>query len=185
MIAAAIGACEIAFWVVLLSGLTARYVLGQARVGAVLLVCVPLVDVVLLAVTVIDLANGTRAGQTHGLAAVYLGFSVVFGPTLIRGADQRFAQRYADGRPAPTRQEPPEDGLAVHWRLWTRCVLACVLAGVVLGALVLIAGGPGQTRALWANGGWFAQLGGICVLWFLLGPAWTGAAERLRGRAAR
>jgi hypothetical protein len=34
MIAAAIVVCEVAFWVLLLSGLTARYALGRVRLGA-------------------------------------------------------------------------------------------------------------------------------------------------------
>ena len=54
-------ACEIAFWVVLAAGLVARYGLRRRRLGAILLACVPLVDVVLLVATVLDLSRGARA----------------------------------------------------------------------------------------------------------------------------
>lgn len=181
MIAAAIVACEAAFWVLLLGGLTERYLLGRARLGAVLLVCVPLTDVVLLAVTAADLARGSRADWTHGLGAVYLGFSVVFGPALVRDADRRFASRFADGPPGV----PAADSPLRQWRLWARCLLASVLACGVLAALVLVAGDPEHTRALWLNGGWFAQLGVLCVLWLLFGPGLTSVSRHGRGRVTR
>lgn len=184
MIAVAIVVCELAFWLLLLSGLTARYVLGRAHLGAILLVCVPLTDVVLLVVTGIDLAGGAQADWSHGLAALYLGFSVVFGPSLVREADRRFARRFAAGAAESTAPTAADDRLAAHWRLWARCLLASALACGVLGALVLVGGDLERTRALWAGGGWFAQIGVLCVLWLLLGPVWTAVSRQLQGRAA-
>ena len=174
MIAVAIVVCEIAFWVLLLGGLTARYPLRRPRLGAILLVAVPLVDAVLLAFTAVDLARGTRAEWTHGLAAAYLGFSVVFGPTLVRDADRRFAKRFGGEVPAAPQQG---GALAHELRLWARCLLASALAAAVLGLLVLIGGDPEQTRALWDGGGWFAQLGFISGVWLLLGPVWTAVGR--------
>ena len=69
MMYAVIIACEIGFWVVILAGLAARYLLGRRRLGAVLMACVPLVDLVLLVATVIDLRRGGQAELVHGLAA--------------------------------------------------------------------------------------------------------------------
>ena len=97
MIVVVIVAVEIAFWVLLAAGLIARYPLRLPRVGAALLVCVPLVDLVLLGATVIDLRGGATAGVAHGLAAVYLGVSVGYGHRMIRWADVRFAHRFAGG----------------------------------------------------------------------------------------
>lgn len=107
MILAVIAACEIGFWVVLLAGLATRYLLRRRRLGGVLLAAVPLVDLVLLGATVLDLRDGATAGFAHGLAAAYLGFSVVFGPSMVRVADERFAHRFAGG-PPPGR--PPRTG---------------------------------------------------------------------------
>jgi hypothetical protein len=173
MIAAAIVACEAAFWMLVLGGLTARYVVRRRHLGATLLVLVPVVDLVLLAVTAVHLAGGAEADWTHGLAAVYLGFSVVLGPELIRSIDRRFAQRF-DGAPRPVPARTP---VAAEWSLWGRCVLACVIAAGLLGALILVAG-PEQSRALWDNGGWFSQLGAVCVIWLLFGPLLTTASRR-------
>ena len=63
-------ACEIGFWVLLGAGLAARYLLRARLLSTALLIAVPLVDVVLLAATAIDLRRGGQAGLTHGLAAV-------------------------------------------------------------------------------------------------------------------
>jgi hypothetical protein len=47
MIAASILACEAAFWVMPIAGLTAGYRLGRHRLSTALLVCVPLDDIAL------------------------------------------------------------------------------------------------------------------------------------------
>ncbi len=107
MIVQLIVACEILFWVFLGAGLTARYLLRRPTLGAVLLVGAPLVDVVLLVATTIDLRGGAEASWSHGLAAAYIGFSVAFGHSIIRWADGRFAHRFAGG-PAP--RSPPGTG---------------------------------------------------------------------------
>ena len=112
MIAATIVACEILFWVLLLGGLTARYVARRRRLGAVLLAAAPLADVVLLAVTAVDLRAGSEADWTHGLAAVYLGFSVAFGPMWMRNADERFAARFGGIAPAGPVRRPARRPLA-------------------------------------------------------------------------
>ena len=184
MIAVAIAVCEAAFWVLLLSGLTARYVFGRARLSNVLLLCVPLVDLVLLVVSTVDLARGATADWTHGLAAVYLGFGVIFGPSIVAAADRSMARRHGVAEPQPDLRAAGESPLAAHWRLWLRAVLASLVAGAVLGAMVLVAGDAERTRALWAGGGWFAQLGALCTVWLLLGPAWTAAAQRIPLRLA-
>src|SRR5918999_5442410 len=116
MLVALIVATEIAFWVVLAAGLVARYLLGRRRLGAILLAGVPLVDLVLLTATVIDLRGGATAEVGHGLAAAYIGFSVAFGHSVIRWADARFAHRFAGG---PPPQRPPRHGRArarYEWR---------------------------------------------------------------------
>jgi hypothetical protein len=179
MIAAAIVACELAFWLLLLGGLATRYGLGRARLGAILLLGVPAVDVVLCAVTAIDLAGGARADWTHGLAAAYLGFSAAFGPLFIRGADRRFARRFGDVPREAPRRTAFEDRIATEWRLWLRCVTACLLASAVLGVLMLLADDAQRTRALWADGGWFTQLAAVCFAWLLLGPGWTPGSRRI------
>ncbi|WP_353682039.1 hypothetical protein [Thermobacillus sp.] len=91
MIAAMIIACEIGFWLFVLAGLACRYLIGKRRLGGVLLASTILVDVALLIFTTIDIRNGATAGFFHGLAAVYIGVSIVFGKQMIRWADGKFA----------------------------------------------------------------------------------------------
>lgn len=60
MLYAVIITSEVLFWVFLLAGLTARYPLRSPRLGAALLVCAPLVDLITLAAAVIDLRGGAE-----------------------------------------------------------------------------------------------------------------------------
>src|SRR5690606_34973067 len=101
MVAALIVSCEIGFWLFVVGGLACRYLLGARKLGAALLSSTILVDLALLTFTVVDMRNGAVATFFHGLAAVYIGVSLVFGPGMIRWADERFAHRFAGG-PKPT-----------------------------------------------------------------------------------
>jgi hypothetical protein len=180
-LAGLIALCEAGFWVLLGTGLLARYLLRLRRTSVVLLAGTPLLDVVLLVAAVLDLRRGGEASVVHGLGAAYLGFSVAFGHRLIRWADQRVAHRFAGG-PPPDR--PPRSGpgrVRHEWREWGRCVLACAIAAAVIGLLSLVAGSPERTAALWAApGGWLPRLGLVTAIWFLAGPLWTMLSPRAR-----
>ncbi|MFI7488542.1 hypothetical protein ACIBXA_09175 [Micromonospora echinaurantiaca] len=169
MLVAVIVACEIGFWVVLGAGLLARYPLRRPRLGAALLVCVPLVDLVLLAATAVDLRRGATADVTHGLAAAYLGFSVAFGHSMVRWADQRFAHRFAGG-PPPVK--PPRAGWArtrYEWREWGKGLAGWAIACGLLGAAILWVDDAERTREL-AN--WIGKLTLAIVIWLVAFPLW-------------
>ncbi|MFJ9023368.1 hypothetical protein ACIRPU_25880 [Streptomyces sp. NPDC102259] len=148
MIVGLIIACEVAFWVLLAAGLAFRYVFRMPRLGLALLLCEPLLEVVLFAVTAIDLKNGAEPDWRHGLAAVYIGFTVGLGHSTVRWADARVAHRFAGG-PPPVR--PPKYGRAraVHeWKVAGRWTLAALVAVALLQAAVRYVGGDGETGSL-------------------------------------
>ncbi len=164
MLVAIIVACEIGFWVLIAAGLVARYALGRAKLGGALLVCAPVVDVVLLVATVIDLSRGATAEFAHGLAAAYIGFSVAFGHGLIGWADERFAHRFAGG-PAPSR--PPRCGRARvqhEWREFRKAVLAWSISSTLLATAILVVGDAARTAELQ---GWLVRLGVVLAIWSL------------------
>src|SRR5699024_3231363 len=81
-------ASEIGFWVVLILGLATRYLLRWRKVSTILLLGVPVLDVFLLSLISWDLLlNDTVADFTHGLGAVYLGFTIAFGRQIISRVD--------------------------------------------------------------------------------------------------
>ena len=171
-------ACEIGFWVVLGAGLLARYVLRMPRLGAVLLVCTPVVDVVLLVATVFDLRSGGEATSVHGLAAIYLGVSVAFGHTMLRWADQRFAHRFAGG-PPPVK--PPKHGLAkirYEWREWGKFAVAWAIACSVMLLLMYVVATPERTQALWGQMQGMTLVGGI---WLVGWPLYHTVTELAKG----
>lgn len=174
-----IGACEVGFWVLLVAGLAARYLLRARRLSTVLLVGVPALDVVLVTASLVDVASGSPPGLTHGLAAVYLGFTVAFGHATIQWVDARFAHRFAGGPPPP---RPPRYGAAkvVHeWREWGRIVLAwgVALTGMLVTATVAGTGVPALGRwpddPMWNWGAWLVP---VVLIWFAVGPLWTTVA---------
>ncbi|MGD9990927.1 hypothetical protein [Pseudonocardia sp.] len=174
-----IAACEIGFWVLLGAGLLARYVLRLKRTSAVLLLLVPVLDLVLVTASIVDVAGGTRPGRTHGLAAVYLGVTIAFGHSMIRWADVRMAHRFADG-PAPVK--PPKFGpakVAHEWREWRKMLVAAVIAVVVVAVIAVVAGLGVPAPAAWLSDpfwAWGARVVLATVIWFAVGPLWTTIA---------
>jgi hypothetical protein len=160
MIYAAIVACEVGFWVVLLAGLATRYGLRRPRLGGALLACVPLVDLALLIFSAVDLRRGGPAGTGHGLAAVYLGVTVAYGHRMVRWADGWFAHRYA-GAPRPPRA--PRAGASHAHREregWRRHLLAWAVGCALLLAGVASVGDLERTQALLGiAAGWTVVLG--------------------------
>ncbi len=173
-------ACEIGLWVLLGLGLSLRYVARLRLLSTLVLAAIPLLDVVLVVATAVDLHRGAPAGITHGLAAIYLGFSVAFGPALVRWADVRFAHRFAGG-PPPVR--PPRRGPERQrhlWREWSRVVIAAVITSAVLGGLILLVASPEQDGPLaW----WIGRVWIVVGLWLLFGPVWEAGRNHATSEA--
>lgn len=142
-----------------------------------------MIDLVLLAVTVLHLRSGATATTEHGLAAVYLGFTLAYGRRLVAWADVRFAHRYAGG-PAP---------VALHGTSYTRkcwgdvlrtVSAASVSAGLIVGVQRWI-DDPTRTNAL---DQFFPILGIVCaveVLWALSYTVWPKGAPRHGARVVQ
>lgn len=179
-VAALVVACEVAFWVFLAAAVVARYALHWRRTSTVLLLCEPLLEVILLVATVGDLLRGAEPTWTHGLAAVYLGFTVGFGKLTVHTVDAWVAHRFAGGPPPEPR---PREGAAVRgyeWRLWGRVVVAWLVSCGVLGVLMLIATEPEQREVL---AGWAGRASVVLVGWLVLGPVWTEVSSRARAES--
>ncbi|MFD3589896.1 hypothetical protein [Streptomyces sp. NPDC058683] len=147
MIVALIIVCEVAFWVLLAAGLAVRYLLKRRRLSVVLLLGEPVLELVLFVVTAVDLRNGAEPGWEHGLAALYIGFTVAYGHYTIRWLDGHAAHRLA-GAPRPPK--PPRYGMARarhEGGLWLRTVLMAAVACALLQAAIWYVG-DGDTSSL-------------------------------------
>ncbi|WP_234313818.1 hypothetical protein [Streptomyces sp. NBRC 109706] len=141
-------AAEVGFWVVLGAGLTVRYGLRAPRVGGALLCAVPLIDLTLLVATAVDLRRGAEMGTGHGLAVLYLGFTVAYGHYVIRWADGHAAHRFGGG---PRPAKPPRHGRARvghEWRLLRLTLLAVLISLVVAQLMVWYVDRPGTTEGM-------------------------------------
>ncbi|MET9374454.1 hypothetical protein ABZX98_09940 [Streptomyces sp. NPDC002992] len=173
MIVALIAICEVGFWVLLAAGLATRYLLKMPRAGLALLLCEPLLEVVLLVVTAIDLKNGADPSWKHGLAAVYIGYTVGHGHRTVKWLDGHAAHRFG-GAPPPVG--PPRYGMARarhEGRVW----LGSVTAGAVASGLLLLAawyvGPDGNAESLkaWIFVAWRAVgIHGLIALSYALWP---------------
>ena len=173
-IVALILGCEVGLWVLLGLGLVARYPLRMRTLSTLLFAAIPLLDVVLVVAVALDLLGGAEPRPVHGLAAVYLGFSVAFGPSTVRWADVRFAHRFAGGPPPVKPAKGTPERVAALWREWSRVVVAATIASAVLGVLVLFVATPEQSGQLsW----WIGRLWAVVGIWLVAGPLWESGSQ--------
>ncbi|MFJ7662673.1 hypothetical protein ACIQXW_09745 [Lysinibacillus sp. NPDC097162] len=83
---------EIAFWIVILIGLVCRYRFKKPKLSIIFFALTPVIDLLLVLLTAMDLRAGTPASISHGIAAVYIGVSIAYGKTMITWADEKFQQ---------------------------------------------------------------------------------------------
>lgn len=172
-------ACEVGFWVFLFLGLFARYLLKRPRLSKGLLLCVPLMDLVLLCASILDLSNGATAEFAHGLAAAYLGFTLVFGPSLIQWADEHMAHKFSNA-PKPNRPAHGWEYTLYEWKLWLKGVMASVIAAALLFAAIFFIDHPQKTEAL---SEWFYILSSLLFCWLLLYPLWYTVFPKKQSRS--
>ncbi|MFJ9849902.1 hypothetical protein [Streptomyces sp. NPDC101150] len=148
MVVTLIIVCEVGFWVLLVAGLALRYLARMPRTGAAVLLMEPLLELALLTVTAIDLKNGAPADWKHGLAAVYIGYTVAYGHYTINWIDGHFSHRFAGG-PPPVK--PPRYGIARarhEGKLWLRTVLMVAVAAALLQTAIWYVGDDGDSASL-------------------------------------
>ncbi|MFF8597584.1 hypothetical protein ACF065_01460 [Streptomyces sp. NPDC015232] len=184
MIVTLIVICEVGFWVLLAAGLAARYLLRMPRLGLALLLCEPILELVLLVVTAIDLKNGAEPSWKHGLAALYIGYTVGHGHRTVKWLDGHAAHRLGGG-PPPVK--PPRYGMARarhEGRVWLGSLVGGAVASVLLLAAMAYVGGDGDTSGLksWMYGAWRAVgIHGLIALSYALWPKKDPTADRAAG----
>ncbi|MFK0231703.1 hypothetical protein [Streptomyces vinaceus] len=186
MLVALIIACEVGFWVLLAGGLALRYLARMPRLGAAVLLCEPLLELALLVATAVDLRNGGEPSWTHGLAALYIGYTVGYGHYTVKWLDRHAAYRLAGGPKPPG----PAYGKAraVHeWKLWLRTLAGAAVALGLLQAAIWYAGGAAGTEALesWQYAalrvlGIHAVIAATYTLWPRKAPAGQPRKESVR-----
>ncbi|MFG3348149.1 hypothetical protein ACGF1Z_24210 [Streptomyces sp. NPDC048018] len=181
MIVTLIVICEVGFWVLLAAGLAVRYLLRMPRTGLALLLCEPLLEVLLLVVTAIDLKNGADPSGKHGLAALYIGYTAGHGHRTVAWLDGHAAHRLAGG---PPPVGPPRHGMARarhEGRVWLGSVLAAAVASGLLLLAVWYVGPDGETGSLrgWITIAWQAAgIHGLIALSYAIWPKKDPSAKR-------
>ncbi len=173
MIVTLIVVCEVGFWVLLAAGLATRYLLKMPRTGLALLLCEPLLEVLLLVVTAIDLKNGADPNWRHGIAALYIGYTVGHGHRTVKWLDGHAAHRLG-GAPPPVG--PPRYGMARarhEGAVWLGTVTAAAVASGLLLLAARYVGDDGNTDGLrsWILVAWRAAgIHGLIALSYAIWP---------------
>ncbi|RKN74927.1 hypothetical protein [Paenibacillus ginsengarvi] len=178
MITAFIIGCEIGFWALVLAGLICRYVLRLKPLGAALLLCAPVVDLILIVATVIDLRNGATATAIHGLSAIYIGVSIAYGHRMIQWADVRFAYRYAGGSPPVPKPKHGIEHARYERRMWFLHLLAWAIGCLVLLAMILFVNDTDRTNALYGTLRLWSLIVGIDFLYSFSFSLWPRKSKR-------
>ncbi|TYR81319.1 hypothetical protein FZC66_05525 [Priestia megaterium] len=150
-------ACEIAFWLVIVAGLVARYVWKKEKLGLMFLALTPVVDLLLLLITGVDLYNGAVATIAHGVAAVYIGVSIAFGKSMIKWADERF-QYYVTKQGSKPLKRYGMDHAKHGLKGWISHLIAYVIGAALLASIIYFVDDPTRTEAL----------SGILKIWSLV-----------------
>lgn len=140
-------ACEISFWIVIALGLVTRYVLKQNKLGLIFLALTPVIDLILLVITGIDLYRGAAATTAHAIAAVYIGVSIAFGKSMIEWADERFQYYVTKEGPKPLKRFGM-DHAKHQLKGWLRHVIAYLIGAGLLAGMIYVVGDPSRTEAL-------------------------------------
>lgn len=139
--------CEIMFWIVIVLGLVTRYVFKLNRLGLFFLALTPVIDLILLIITGIDLYHGATATQAHAIAAVYIGISIAFGKSMIQWADERFQYYVTKQGSKPAKRFGMEH--AKHYmKGYVRHVIAYVIGAGLLAGMNYFINDPTRTAAL-------------------------------------
>ncbi|MDU2241574.1 MAG: hypothetical protein E7E23_13415 [Paenibacillus sp.] len=150
--------CEVAFWIVIIAGLSVRYGLKRPKLGLALLALTPVIDLLLFVITGVDLYNGAAATTAHGIAAVYIGVSIAFGKSMIDWADRWYRYLIAGEKEA---RPPKRYGLEFakqELRGFLRHALSFLIGGALLLGMITFIDDLGRTEAL----------GGILRVWGLV-----------------
>ncbi len=140
-------ACEIAFWLVIILGLVVRYVLKKDRLGLFFLALTPVIDLLLLVITGVDLYRGAVATMAHGIAAIYIGVSIVFGKSMIKWADERFRYYVTKEGPKPVKRYGID--YSIHYlKGFGRHILSYIIGAGALVAIIYFINDASRTEAL-------------------------------------
>lgn len=140
-------ACEIAFWVVIVLGLSLRYIFKKKKLGILFLALTPVIDLLLLIIIGLDLYRGSTATMAHAIAAVYIGVSIGMGKSMIKWADERFRYYVAKEGSKPIKLYGIEYSMH-NLKGWGKHVLSYLIGAVFLVGLIILINDATRTEAL-------------------------------------
>lgn len=140
-------AAEIAFWIVILIALVCRYRFNKPKLSIFFFTLTPVIDLLLILLTAMDLKAGTPASASHGIAAIYIGVSIAYGKTMITWADEKFQQWFLKIQIEKQRLTGLAKGI-YEVKMLGLHVLAYIISTSLLYAMIVFIGQHTDTSSL-------------------------------------
>ncbi|RUL52036.1 hypothetical protein [Lysinibacillus antri] len=164
-------AAEITFWIVIIAGLFARYIMKWKKTSILLLLLTPLIDLALIALTVVDLKNGAIATTAHGISVIYIGVSIAYGKTMIAWADEKF-QTWILKRPSTKQTLFGIEKGKHELKMWLRHLVSFAIGSVMFWAIISFVGTESTEaiRGIWKTWSIVLLIDGAISLSYILFP---------------
>ncbi|GGB02495.1 hypothetical protein ERX37_00580 [Macrococcus hajekii] len=138
-------AAEMGFWLLILLGLYFRYKLHKPKLSLVFFIMAPIVDVLLLIATALDIKRGGTVGLAHALSAIYIGFSVGFGRNLIAKADVMYRE-YILKENVPSEKLYGKEHRKKYFEGTIRHLITYLVGAGLMYAFIVYVGDADKTR---------------------------------------
>ncbi len=164
-------AAEVAFWIAIIAGLFARYVLKRKKVSILLFLLTPIIDLALIALTIVDLRNGATATVSHGLAAIYIGVSIAYGKSMIAWADNKFQTWFLKKSSPKNTLVGLEKGI-YELKMFARHIIAFVIGSAIFWFIITFIGSSSTDAitGVWKTWSLVLLIDGIISLSYLIFP---------------
>ena len=174
LLAISIVIVEVLFWFCLVGGLALRYIFQKHRLGLILLILTPLIDLVLVGITLWELSEAGSSRFIHGFSAFYIGFTIAFGPRVVSAMDHKFKSKYSKEEDEGKGRNPqsfkaPSERYEDEMKDWKRCILgAAITLSILIAGLIIV----GHAGSFWIYY-WMIVMVFTVVGWWVIGPVRT------------
>lgn len=155
---------EIAFCFFLLTSIIFRYKFGFKRISILMLIMTIIINILQMLAIFVHLFYGAKPTFFHGLTAVFIGFSLVYGRRTIQWTDEWAAYKWSSGS-KPVKVEKSVD---INYQ-WNEFYRVCLCIGLVTGLILISFFFVPFKDAFWLIY-WLIVNVSIVIFWLFIGP---------------
>ncbi|HHD1096128.1 MULTISPECIES: hypothetical protein [Staphylococcus] len=155
---------EITFWFFLLISVILRYQLGFKKISISMLIMTVIINILQMIVIFVHLFYGAKPTFFHGLTAVFIGFSLIYGRRTIQWADKWAAYKWSAGS-KPIKVDKSAN-ISYQWNEFYR---VCLCVGLITTLILISFFFVPFEDAFWLIY-WLVVNVSIIIFWLFFGP---------------